>query len=79
MMASGGTFNDVKILVLNDIDFTNWKNFHDIEGIYQSDKVTKAQIKAQIEESGSYHLVISNRFSEFSSKDVLLKVYLYYQ
>ncbi len=79
MMASGGAFNDVKILVLNDIDFTNWKNFHDIKGIYQSDKVTKAQINAQIEDSGSYHLVISNRFSEFSSKDVLLKVYLYYQ
>jgi hypothetical protein len=79
MMASGGAFNDVKILVLNDIDFTNWKNFHDTEGVYQSDKVTKAQIEEEIEEPGSYHLVISNRFSEFSSKDVLLKVYLYYQ
>lgn len=79
IMASGGAFNDVKILVLNDIDFTNWKYFHDIEGIYQSGKVTKAQIEEEIEEPGNYHVVISNRFSEFASKYVLLKVYLYYQ
>ena len=79
VMASGGIFDDVKILVLNDIDFTNWKNFHKTNGIYQSDKITIAQIEEEIKEPGSYHLVINNRFSEFSSKTVLAKVYLYYE
>ncbi len=78
--ASGGAFNDIKILVLNDVDFTNWQNFYDVKGVvYQSDKITKAEIKSEIREPGSYHLVLCNRFSEFSSKTVLAKAYLYYQ
>jgi hypothetical protein len=78
--ASGGAFNDIKILVLNDVDFTNWQNFHNLQGaVYESNKITKAEIKSEIREPGSYHLVLCNRFSEFSSKTVLAKVYLYYE
>jgi len=59
--ASGGAFNDIKILILNDVDFTNWENFHDVEVkdvVYKSDKITKAEIKRNITEPGSYHLVV---------------------
>ena len=29
-VASGGARNDVKVLVLNDIDFHNWRNFNKV-------------------------------------------------
>jgi len=79
-MTSGGAFNDIKIAILNDIDFTNWENFREVkDAIYLSEKITKTQIELKIEDPGSYHLVLSNRFSEFSFKDVTAKVYLYYK
>ena len=79
-MTSGGAFNDIKIAILNDIDFTNWENFREVEdAVYLSEKITKTQIELKIEDPGSYHLVLSNRFSEFSYKDVTAKVYLYYK
>jgi osmoprotectant transport system substrate-binding protein len=80
-MASGGPFDNIEMLLLNDINFSNWKNFHKLKDpIYQSEKITKEQISLEIKKgTGSYHLVISNRFSEFSSKEVLVKAYLYYQ
>lgn len=77
-VASGGARNDVKVLVLNDVDFHNWRNFSEVEGLYQSEKTTVAEIAAEITASGKYHLVISNWFSEFSSKKVIAKVYLYW-
>ena len=79
-MTSGGAFNDIKIAILNDIDFTNWVNFREAkDAVYLSEKVTKTQIELKIEDPRSYHLILSNRFSEFSYKDVTAKVYLYYK
>ena len=78
-MTSGGAFNDVEIAVLNDIDFTNWENFRETENpVFLSAKITKTQIEEEITEPGSYHLASSNRFSEFSYKNVKAKVYLFY-
>ncbi|MBN2074361.1 MAG: hypothetical protein JW762_02300 [Dehalococcoidales bacterium] len=76
---SGGAFNDIKIALLNDNDFYNWKNFRETaDAVYLSEKVTKTQFDLEINEPGTYHLVLSNRFSEFSFKEVILKVYLYF-
>lgn len=77
-VASGGARNDVKVLVLDDIDFYNWRNFGKVKGLYQSEKTTVTNISAEIKNPGKYHLVISNWFSEFSSKKVIVKVYLYW-
>jgi hypothetical protein len=77
-VASGGARNDIKVLVLNDIDFYNWKNFNPVKGLYQSEKSTVATIEIEIPKPGRYHLVFSNWFSEFSSKEVIAKVYLYW-
>jgi hypothetical protein len=76
--ASGGARNDIKVLVLNDIDFHNWRNFSKVTGLYQSEKTTVADIDVKIPGPGKYHLVVSNWFSEFSSKKVIAKVYLYW-
>jgi hypothetical protein len=77
-VASGGARNDIKVLVLNDIDFYNWKNFGKVKGLYQSDKISIAEIAAELKSPGRYHLIINNWFSEFSSKKVIAKVYLYW-
>ena len=77
-MASGGAFNDIKALVLNDVDFINWENRHEVEGLYKTDKLTIAKIDLPITASGRYHLVFDNRFSTFSNKYVLAKFYLYW-
>jgi hypothetical protein len=77
-VASGGARNDVKVLVLDDVDFYNWKNFAKVKGLYQSEKATVANFTAVIESPGKYHLAVSNWFSEFSSKIVVAKVYLYW-
>jgi len=80
---SGGAFNDIKIAVLSDNDYTNWNNFRKTEdAVYLSGKVTKTQFDLDIDldkhKSGTYHLVLSNLFSEFSYKEVTLKVYFYF-
>jgi len=77
-VASGGARNDIKVLVLNDVDFYNWKNFGKVKGLYQSDKISVAEMSAEITAPGRYHLVITNWFSEFSTKEVIAKVYLYW-
>jgi hypothetical protein len=77
-VASGGARNDVKVLVLNDVDFYNWRNFGKVQGLYQSEKTTVANVTAEMAIPGKYHLVISNWFSEFSSKKVIAKFYLYW-
>ncbi len=77
-MASGGGFNDIKVLILDDIDFINWENRHEVEGLYKTDKITIAKVDVPITVSGKYHLVFDNRFSTFSHKNVLAKFYLYW-
>ena len=77
-MASGGSRNDIKVLILDDIDFINWNNLHEVEGVYKSGKLTIGKIDVPITASGKYHLIFDNRFSEFSSKNVLAKVYLFW-
>jgi osmoprotectant transport system substrate-binding protein len=78
-ISTGGSGNDIRVLVLDDIDFINWSNLHQVEGLYKTDKITTAKIDIPITASGKYHLVFDNRFSKFRSKDVLAKVYIYYE
>ena len=78
-ITTGGSGNDIRLLVLDDIDFINWSNLHQVEGLYKTDKITADKIDVPITASGKYHLVFDNRFSKFTSKDLLAKVYLYYE
>lgn len=77
-VASGGARNDIKVLILDDVDFHNWRNFNKVDGLYQSEKINVDTLDVEISNPGKYHFVISNWFSEFSSKKVIAKVYLYW-
>ena len=77
-MASGGSRNDIEVLVLDEMDFINWDNLHELEGLYKSGRITIAQLDVPIRVSGNYHLVFNNRFSGFSHKKVKAEFYLYW-
>lgn len=72
--ASGGSGNDIEAAILDDITFTNWINGHQGTSLYNSGKITVAEIDVSITMSGKYHLVFSNTFSIVSSKTVSAKV-----
>ncbi len=72
--ASGGSGNDIEVMILDDMAYTNWINGHTVSAIYFSGKLTTSNIDAEIVSSGKYHLVFSNEFSIISSKDVSTKV-----
>jgi hypothetical protein len=68
--ATGGTGNDIEVLVGTESDFTNWENGHAASPIYDSGKVTAADVRASLPESGTYVVVFSNAFSTFTPKTV---------
>ncbi len=68
--ASGGSGNDIKVLILAQSDFTNWKNGHSAQCYYQSGQTTTGTISASLPTSGTYVLVFDNTFSVFSQKNV---------
>ena len=70
LTASGGTGNDIEVLILSDADFVNWKNGHDARALYQSGRVTVAVVAAELPGPGGYLVVFSNKFSGFTPKTI---------
>jgi hypothetical protein len=68
-IASGGSGNDILVLVLDQTDFVNWQNGHSVTTYYNSGQLTTSSISASLP-SGVYYLIYSNTFSTFSSKTV---------
>ncbi len=76
--ASGGSSNDIEAAILDDMTFINWINGQQGTALYNSGKITLAEIDVSITTSGKYHLVFSNTFSTVSSKTVSAKVDLHW-
>jgi len=72
--AAGGSGNDIEAFIFDDMSFNNWKNGHQVTPLYNSGKITVANIDTSITTSGKYHLVFSNLFSIVSSKNVSARV-----
>jgi len=68
--ASGGSGNDIIVLVLDQTSFTNWQNGHQVSAIYNSGQLTTSSFSVSLPAGGTYYLVYSNTFSTFSSKNV---------
>lgn len=77
--ASGGSGNDIVVLVLDQDAFVNWTNGHGTSALYNSGQTTTGSVSAWLSEPGTYHVVFSNRFSTLSSKDVTAEVNLKYE
>ena len=74
--ASGGSGNDIIVMVMDQTDFVNWQNGHQVSTLYNSGQLTTASVSASLPGSGTYYLVYSNAFSTFSSKSVNTQVNL---
>jgi hypothetical protein len=76
--AAGGSGNDIKVLIMDPLNYENWANGHSVKVNYTSGQITVANIDVALP-SGTYYLVYSNRFSTFSSKSINTKVDLVYK
>jgi hypothetical protein len=69
--ATGGAGNDIFVFLLNEDEFTNWKNRHQVPAYYSSGKVTVGDVNAVLpNDAGTYYLVFDNRFSMLTAKAV---------
>lgn len=81
--ATGGSGNDVEVVVLNEDEFTNWQNHHSVSTFYNSGRVTVATVGAHLpstnaSDSSTYYLIYSNVFSVLANKAVSTDVMLHY-
>lgn len=76
--ASGGSGNDVVVIVMDSTDFTNWANGHSANTLYYSGQMTTGTISASLTAGDTYYLVYNNQFSILSSKNVQTTVNLTY-
>jgi hypothetical protein len=71
--ASGGSGNDIKVLVMNEADYTNWSNGHSVTPRYNSGQLTTATYNVDLA-VGTYRVVYDNSFSTLTSKNVTTRV-----
>lgn len=76
--ASGGRGNDIKVYVMDETNYINWKNGHQASTFYNSGKVTTGSFTVYVS-SGKYYIVYDNTFSIISDKDVTTRVDLKYE
>jgi len=72
--AYGGSGNDIRVLVLDDLNYQNFWNGHKATSLYDSGELTTAEFKVPIPTSGTYHLVLDNGFSMFTDKAVVVSI-----
>src|SRR5471030_110358 len=76
--AVGGSGNDIAVILATEEEATNWINGHLAKAFYTTPgRETTGTFDVHLG-PGSYCFAISNRFSAFSSKNVLLQVDLNY-
>ncbi len=77
--ATGGTGNDINVVLLTDDDRVNWQNGHEIHALYNSGKVTQDTVNVMLPaDAGKYCLVFNNKFSLLTPKAVQANVALTY-
>jgi len=67
---AGGGGKDVEVLLLTGDDFTNWKTGHRVPALFIGERQTVTRVNVGANQTGEYHLVVSNVFSTFSGKTV---------
>jgi hypothetical protein len=67
--AMGGS-NDIKAIVTDADDFTNWKNGYAARALYSTPKTTVGEIDVPIVASGTYYLAFSNAFALLTDKSL---------
>jgi hypothetical protein len=71
--ATGGSGNDIVLVILDQDGFTNFQNRHRVATYYNSGRVTVGKVDVQLpvqDTMTTYYMVWSNQFSVFSNKVV---------
>lgn len=68
--ANGGTGNDISAYILDDASFANFKAGKSVSTLYNSGQVSQGNFHVTFTTAGNFHLVLDNRFSTISSKNV---------
>lgn len=69
--ATGGSGNDIEVVVVSEDEFVNWQNGHPSKAFYNSGRVTQDTIKLNLpSDAATYRVVFSNKFSLFTPKAV---------
>ncbi|SMH71336.1 hypothetical protein [Candidatus Nitrosotalea okcheonensis] len=76
--AGGGSGNDIRVFIMDDQNFINWRNGHQSNVYYNSGQETVGNINANIPSGQTLYLIYDNTFSVLSSKEVSTDVSLTY-
>jgi hypothetical protein len=72
--ASGGTGNDIQVVLADEEEFQNWINGHQTKVFYSTDKITTGKVDVGALAPGRYVLALSNTFSTFTDKYVFAEI-----
>jgi len=78
VQVSGGSRNDIEVLVMAESDFPKWKNGQQVFAYYKSELAISGEINVSLPPGGSYYLVFNNYFSGFVSKEISAQIDLFY-
>ena len=67
--AEGVNRNNIRVLILDEDGFANWRNGRTVRMFYDSGKVTVGKIDVRLK-PGTYYLVFDNSFSGLSNKTI---------
>jgi len=77
--AAGGEGNDIAAVLADESGYTNWINGHQAQVYWSTQgKETTGSFEVHLK-PGTYYLALSNRFSAFTDKYVVLEATLKYQ
>lgn len=69
LSATGGR-NDIEVVLLHAADFPKWEKKQEVTPIHEPGRVTSVDLDIALPGPGRYVLVMSNRFSKITSKQV---------
>lgn len=70
LQASGGSGNDVRVLLFDEDNYLNWSNGHAAKALFDGGQTTVTQMQVAVEPGRTYLLVLDNSFSWMADKRV---------
>jgi hypothetical protein len=84
---AGGYGNDIEVLVFYERGYKEWERRmetgyegepREVPALYRSGRVTVASFDIPVPRPDTYYIVFNNQFSNFSLKEVTVRIYLNY-
>jgi hypothetical protein len=76
--ATGGSGNDIQVVVADADNFENWRNGQPARVLYSTDRTTVGTINVRVSQPGNYYLGFNNQFSLITDKTITSNVTLEY-